>query len=89
MDSSEIKSTTLLIPSIPNSIVTSPRFSFSFKRLLLVLFPITKSRQSKIIDFPEPVSPVKTFRPLEKNISAFFINNIFVMESDFINFNQP
>ena len=53
------------------------------------LFPITKSRQSKIIDFPEPVSPVKTFRPLEKNISAFSINNIFVMESDFINFNQP
>ena len=50
---------------------------------------ILKSRQSKIIDFPEPVSPVKTFRPLEKNISAFSINNIFVMESDFINFNQP
>ena len=25
----------------------------------------------------------------KKNISAFFINNILVMESDFINFNQP
>ena len=89
MDNSKSKLTISLESSISNSTVTCPLFSFSFTKLFLVLFPKTKPIQSKIIDFPAPVSPVNTFKPLEKTMSAFSINNIFVIESDFNNFNQP
>ena len=58
--------------------------SLFFKEDKSALFPKTKPKAPKSIDFPAPVSPVIIEKPLEKSIFNFSIKAKFSIDSDVI-----